>query len=576
MSNRPLDRDNMYFNLNDATPEIIKDLLEIKKNGNAIDAQARADLMTASGRIDVLDKSRVNWVNVVKQAGIKNDGTDQTAALNKLILDTINSGGGTLYFPAGQYTANINIDEADITLPKVKEKKTINLSFVGDYGKTVFYAPTGSILRIAGSLVDHIYRTSIAGFSMENIMFKGGAKAVNGIELVATQHMYFDNIWIQDCGYHAIKMLDAWDTSWKALDITSCGTLSTGTYQTNYAAIYMEKVDDNCNNHKFVNLRIENCPIFLWSNGTNRHNYFTNCKFEKSYGNSYDVRPFHIVNNLELGFENCEFTNRDNNLESGAVEMDKDFFYISDSNIPAGYDQTIKFSNCDFITSTKFSTRWGRFKNTRMVNCDFGQAEGNNARYPFELAGNVEISNTTIRTVNGEKVFYITGDNNKVDVTLDLPTVIGNSTIRFGYKVVNSVNTPYENNTIKFRLESGTLSQSNLVTFDSNTVYQNASGTRRLFNNEVVDVNCKVLNLTGTSTTPLVKNGARTVTLPDITSLVDIGNVYNGQQITLIPTNAMTVTYDATKIITKTKANVTVQAGAAIMFIVVNGLLYEV
>jgi len=56
MSNRPLDRDNMYFNLNDPTNLIAQDLSELKKGGNSVDAQARADILETNNKVDDLEE----------------------------------------------------------------------------------------------------------------------------------------------------------------------------------------------------------------------------------------------------------------------------------------------------------------------------------------------------------------------------------------------------------------------------------------------------------------------------------------------------------------------------------------
>ena len=120
MSNRPLDRDNMYFNLNDPTSLIAQDLSELKKGGNSVDSQARADIAEANSKIEDLEESlasntaqlvdKANQMDLQNRAinvmfppspflAPKGDGlTDDTQALQNLINAAIQN-GWNLYAP---------------------------------------------------------------------------------------------------------------------------------------------------------------------------------------------------------------------------------------------------------------------------------------------------------------------------------------------------------------------------------------------------------------------------------------------------------------------------------------------
>jgi len=139
MSNRPLDRDNMYFNLNDPTNLIAQDLSELKKGGNSVDAQARADILSANSVIeglqeDTVKKSQLSF-NVLDH-GATGTG-DDTEAIQGL-LDYIETAqpnfpfvGGEVFFPLGVYNVtNLNI------------KTTISIKGAG----------YSTVLRVSGSI----------------------------------------------------------------------------------------------------------------------------------------------------------------------------------------------------------------------------------------------------------------------------------------------------------------------------------------------------------------------------------------------------------------------------------------
>lgn len=252
MSNRPLDRDNMYFNLNDPTNLIAQDLSELKKGGNSVDAQARADIAEANSKIEDLQTLVVN----VKAFGAKGDGTTDDTTDIQNAIDSIKTTGGTVSFPPGVYVVTGVKLYSKIHLVGSGTESTVLKLKNGTNKDVVFSASTYS-LEGTGSLEGE------NNFSIQNITIDGNRAnnpgAGRGVRLYGYDYT-IRSVRIRECGEKGFcSEWGAWglpapngnmEAFISDLKVSNCGTEGID-FAGPHDSLFVNTIVNNCNKNNW-------------------------------------------------------------------------------------------------------------------------------------------------------------------------------------------------------------------------------------------------------------------------------------------------------------------------------------
>lgn len=404
------------------------------------------------------------------------------------------------------------------------------------------------------------YRYSIYNLQIENVHITGAANNTNNLamRLDYVQNLTFKDSRMDYCYGGAILMNDTMDCTFKTNDIVYCSKANS---DTDYSyAIQMNEVFDCCNALKFDTIKIEHSPCMFYSNGRNRHNYFVNCKFEKSIENKTTLwNPMKFTNAREFSFTNCLFVNTHGTFESTIYSADNGLYFLltTDASISLEHQrQRIKFINCNFTTNSLARVQWASIVNTSLNHCDFYWTRGTDPTYaPFYFKGYCDVKDTLIAIADNSRCFVIAGKYNDIDVKINFETA--SPTLASLWMGASA-----DFNNISFTLiknNRGSILAPDFI----------ANGYMYLKNNRMKD-KAKTYVTTSESTvamecTDIAKVGGN-VSL--------ISQISNEQVITLLATASITITHSAF-IVLRGGANVNLTAGQIMRLICIDGVCYE-
>lgn len=340
---------------------------------------------------EIAEPWRKTYINVLAH-GIVNDGTtDNYDALQELIFDVSDAGGGCLYFPAGTYNVSNTIVIDD------------DVSLIGDGSSSVIYGTGtdfhrfGTVLAIIGNNVsvknlkgsyyneDALFYTNnynfgfigIGGYTRSSLLAYINNET-NDLVTRHTENVLIDTLWCD--GHYPLQTenVDVYNVVYNNIYAPN-GTVSfmnnagynSGRYTaTNIVCAFFRAQDTSGNSSFCCNIENVICEAFF-SNfiGANISNVYIDYKLDGAvaqwiWEGTYDS----IYLNL---FQNCTLTNLTVDLHD--VVLDKTKLRIgavrSDCEVT-----NISFRNCENCTTTTQGNFYSEVLNgyhTRIVNANF-------------------------------------------------------------------------------------------------------------------------------------------------------------------------------------------------------------
>ncbi|MCE4052031.1 hypothetical protein [Bacillus sp. Au-Bac7] len=296
-----------------------KSLIINAGNSNAETAASRYDSTTKKSyatlpeRLDDLSLNTVdNTQNIndkgyslmrppVPLVGATGDGvSDDTSAFWGLVNWVQNNGKGVIDLGINKfYLKGIQFD------PKTwKEYNQVRIKGGNGYFTQIIVDDDcADILFDMGGYTVGTDRKQTSWITFENFRLtcKATDKYVRAFNYDTVQYCNMKNIWIEGFKDGAIIFNDAYDCTFEGVQIINCGRAVS---DTDYAYPLGFYGTSDCSNHlKFIDLRVEFCPLFCEFDNGARHIFFDNYKFEKMALNLTDkARPFNFISYRELNF----------------------------------------------------------------------------------------------------------------------------------------------------------------------------------------------------------------------------------------------------------------------------------
>lgn len=525
--------------INDRLDDIVGEGGEIKKQMNDISEQ-----------LDNIGKKSL--LSITDFGAIGDNITDDTEAI-KNGINKARELQATLYFPRGTYKcrkidiiglSNIKGDDLNFELRGESSKNTIINCIDDDYLFNFEGQYTTRRCQMRNCVITDL---KIVSDNLDNIAFKFNI----------CQHFHINNVWIQGFKNGALNFKDTFDFQYNNLDIYQCGKAEN---VDNYAyAITFNANVDNCNAHKFINTRLEYCPLFIRAIGNNKHNFFTNCKFEKgSIANNSSKSPFHFTDIREISFNQCFFVYAS---KSTTNPIDNGTYFIFNEYLNTSLSvQYIKFSNCNFACSGDARCNWYKGSSTSYINCDFYGSICNSTNHtPFYLNSNNIMDNCKFLLNDDVRLIRINGNNNKLNVILSVN--VDNTTLS---TFTFDDNSRY--NIIHYSLNKNNLNRDFI---SASSTFING-GCIYLGTNIVKELDNRVL--TSTSYIPRVNSD---YIRQDTNKITGINYSYEGQIITVYCNQNCTLVHsDYFK--TLTSEDVIIKAGTICKFISINNKIRQI
>ncbi|WP_281278600.1 glycosyl hydrolase family 28-related protein [Streptomyces tateyamensis] len=226
-----------------------------------------------------------DWFNV-RDYGAKGDGAaDDTVAVQAALDAAVAGGGGTVYFPAGQY----------LVLGLAVKGNGVKLVGAGSKAATLVKGGNGTLLAISGPATDPSGASHRRYCSVESLGFNGNNKTGLLLELYYNDNTYVRDVYMSSNNDVVIDAVECWDSRYYNLVIEGCSGTADSTSQPNVylrnsaAASGYGYSGDNNNQLHFVGCRLEafgTGAIWVTAGVNNANNpngiYLTDCKFETS------------------------------------------------------------------------------------------------------------------------------------------------------------------------------------------------------------------------------------------------------------------------------------------------------
>lgn len=470
-----------------------------------------------------------NDINVCQFGAKGNNSNNDTQAFQQAIDFILSQGGGKIYVPEGKYKIDtINILKNDES----------NIEIIGD-GKPIIYANSSDsnyLLNISGENVS----TSddfIQYVTIKNIIFNGLEKDLIFARLENCQYINFENVVISFFNYGGMILKSCWDSNFYNTKILFCNR-GENVSESTYAIKLLYGDFSNSNANKFENLHIEHCPRLVYIDRSCNHNEFVNSKFEQGAINySLNYSPFYIDNRSWSNmFSNCDFViNELANNYNGLC-------FIKVYKNGDSLQSCLQISNSSFIGGDKALNLccWLDVDNSIITSCVFNKLSTH--FIPIQIESNSIVSNCDFRNYGTVKnIFNIKGSNNQIKNNFIYFSVSDSSSgylYYFNGDYTNKTNNIIENNTI------------------SGSYYNDYPTVGDLNGNYLIDDTKKVQTI---SSKPYALKYQPNILILDVPENTTISNIYgcnDGQKVTLMTKNTITIKY-LSGIITKTKADVT-------------------
>lgn len=502
-----------------------------------------------------LDTIENNHLTIsVKDFGAKGDGLkDDTIAIQNAI-NKARELQCTLYFPNGTYLCK----KIDIQGKYIEFGDDLNIALIGESSKNTI------IKCIDDNVLFNFYgQYTTRRCQLRNVVIKSLKFLSDNLNNLAfkfniCQHFTLEDLWIQGFKDGVFNYTDTFDFQYNNIDIFQCGrALNSDDYA--YPITFNTNVD-NCNAHKFLNSRLEYCPLFIKSVGNNRHNFFTNCKFEKgTINNNSSFSPFYFQDVRELSFNQCFFTYASKTQNK---PLDGGIAYITSlSSNTSPTVQHIKFTNCNFACSGDSRCVWYKGNGTLFAESDFYGIVSDMDNYiSFDMRENNVMNSCKVLLNDDVRLINLNGSNNIINNLII--TSLKETPLKPTFLIQSGAN----NNIIEYSLTRYQLNRD----FISASSSFNVNGCIMLGTNIIRNKNEKVL--TSTSYIPRINCN---IIKQDTNKLKGINYMYDGQIVTII-FKQQCVVENSTNLITLTNSNTTFNTDSIAKFVNLDNVIYQI
>lgn len=350
-----------------------------------------------------------------------------------------------------------------------------------------------------------------------------------------------------------LSLNEAWDGS-----LTRCRVIGCGSPDGVTPAVWMgSKRTDNTNAMKFWGLHVEHCPFMMQLDFV-RHTEFYGCKFES-------LRPVDTTSNSilinaasqEVLFSGTMFVTTAQTLTHYMQDKGQNTKFVGCTFDSTGISSSMKYPGIRWYkgvlsTSSRSNSLIG-CKFTRVLPCDGSVSDD----HPIILAdgdsfkGEVFVDNT------------VTPSSGQVNIVNSGIISLGNNSSVEDLYLSANTNTKTAGPVFYFR-GSGAIVKS-LRTKPGNPIFSVAGGdSANWFNNTVENVNAKWASSSASAINVVGKTTVFFSSAVTVTSL--IGTV--GQEVNLVSyVSGSTITYNASTLITNSKANISMAANTAYKFV---------
>lgn len=389
---------------------------------------------------------------------------------------------------------------------------------------------------------------------------------ITAIFMQETQYVNFDNIMIRGFKKSGLILRDVFDSMFHNVRILNCGDVSgTNTTEETYAMILQGDLD-NTNACHFYGLHIENSPLMLKIQSKNRHNTFTDCKFEQTKGNFTEFSPIFIDGRSgENIFSNCMFVK--NSLD-GNNENQYMITTSEATNIGLSTMFHALFKGCMFAcsTSAKNTGHWFNVDCCVIESCIFHNTGGNgNGFGGFRfVANNIFKNNKVYMTSWNTNTFKIKGENNMIKDNI-ISYMAGDEINAGSFLEMDSA---YANNVIEGNNIKGNPFSPYVMSdsyFGNTIIRNNVPHTKTI----ISTANGEPVILYGSDVMVIDYKG----TLP----IYKFRYGYNGQHLKVLFTDELkTLMHNDSALVLKGGTNYTPQANEVVEFVNYNGIWYQV
>lgn len=311
-----------------------------------------------------------DWINVKEHHGAEGDGvTDDYEAIQAAVDAVAEAGGGTVYFPSGEYICNSTIT-TPLGVTVIIQGSGLPIIGLGHGGGTEIKAETGTdpILTSIGTSNDNIDRGHV---SLRDIGFHGNGQDRIGVQYQRCGEFDFNRVRFVQCGITALELTQCWNVNISKLFVGYSGD------GTNSPAMLCDSITG------------------AGTSGGSDTVLFTDCQFEANNGidiqltgSTGDSSP-----STSLFFENVK-------MEGGSGSYP---YILMD------YCQCIKFTNLQIGTSRTGSliehstpfTRTNQFTNLYL------ESSGSPTYYVDQTDGVVDFANIAVNGTPATAIFHI-------------------------------------------------------------------------------------------------------------------------------------------------------------------------